>query len=137
MFNGFLQPYPLMPAGWKWMNRISPTTWLLEGLACSQLCDLDIPMTGFGATTTVSEFMNSYFGWWVLGCHGRSAVHARSTQRAPARQLTGLHPPRPFVLWVCRQMSMIWWSTLIVFAFLLTFRMLATLALAYINFQKR
>lgn len=30
-----------MPAGWQWMNRLSPTTWILYGLAGSQLCDSD------------------------------------------------------------------------------------------------
>lgn len=34
-------PYPSMPAAWRWVNRISPTTWILYGLAGSQLCDLD------------------------------------------------------------------------------------------------
>lgn len=30
--NGFLLPYSAIPRGWKWLNRISPTTWcaLLE-----------------------------------------------------------------------------------------------------------
>ena len=30
--NGFLIPYPQIPRGWKWLNRISPTTWVLYGL---------------------------------------------------------------------------------------------------------
>lgn len=70
LFAGFLVPYPNMPAvsaaavstarqvaclyapdlpaallqGWQWMNRISPTTWILWGLAGSQLSDRDVPM---------------------------------------------------------------------------------------------
>lgn len=28
-----------MPVYWQWMNRLSPTTWILYGLAGSQLCD--------------------------------------------------------------------------------------------------
>lgn len=33
--------------GWKWMNRLSPTTWTLWGLVGSQLCDRDdVQMTG-------------------------------------------------------------------------------------------
>jgi ABC-type multidrug transport system ATPase subunit/ABC-type multidrug transport system permease subunit len=72
LFAGFMVPYPVMPAGWKWLNRISPTTWILYGLAGSQLCDrTDVTMTGFnGQPTTVSAFMESAFGyeqrmvWW-------------------------------------------------------------------------
>ncbi|KAI3428353.1 hypothetical protein D9Q98_006733 [Chlorella vulgaris] len=70
LFAGFLVPYPNMPAGWQWMNRISPTTWILWGLAGSQLSDRDVPMEGYNGTTTVSAFMDSSFGytfdmiWW-------------------------------------------------------------------------
>ncbi|KAL4434347.1 hypothetical protein ABPG75_000788 [Micractinium tetrahymenae] len=69
--NGFLIPYPMIPKGWKWLNRISPTTWILYGLGGSQLGDSDVPMVAFGTQhTTVGEFMTSYFDydfsfiWW-------------------------------------------------------------------------
>ncbi|KAL6777130.1 hypothetical protein ACKKBF_B20305 [Auxenochlorella protothecoides x Auxenochlorella symbiontica] len=64
IFNGFLMPYPSIGQGWKWMNRISPSTWSLYGLTCSQLCDQDVPMADLaGQETTVSAFVEEYFGW--------------------------------------------------------------------------
>ncbi|EFN54472.1 hypothetical protein CHLNCDRAFT_135126 [Chlorella variabilis] len=78
--NGFLIPYPLIPVGWKWLNRISPTTWILYGLVrlrhrqqrqpllvpllklalgSSQLGDSEIPMLIYSTKlTTVGAFMN-------------------------------------------------------------------------------
>lgn len=29
--NGFLIPYTAIPRGWKWLNRLSPTTWCVGG----------------------------------------------------------------------------------------------------------
>ena len=71
-FNGFLVPYPLMPKGWQWANRVSPTSWILEGLSCVQLCDSTVPLTGGGGNATVQSFVNEYFGfsynmiWWCV-----------------------------------------------------------------------
>lgn len=54
------------------MNRLSPTTWMLYGLVGSQLTDRDIPIEGYGDTTTVSKFMEVNFGyynymvWWCV-----------------------------------------------------------------------
>eukprot|EP00887_Chlorella_sp_A99_P006644 scaffold3.g6644.t1 len=60
----FLQPYSMIPAGWKWMNRITPTTWLLEGLAGSQLSDDPTLMVSLdGSVTTVGAFADDVFGW--------------------------------------------------------------------------
>eukprot|EP00887_Chlorella_sp_A99_P006759 scaffold3.g6759.t1 len=190
-------PYLLVQSGlmigitycWKWMNRISPTTWILEGLACSQLCDQEIPMQAGGA------------GGQSRGrLPGRAArARARASSSAPSSRLltpfvraphptpSGLPTPPPsqdfsgqtttvsafvsdYFTW---EFSMIWWCTLIVFAFMassispwgrgwfwvlgaqrcgmaagkplarprrraqITFRVLATLAVSYINFQKR
>lgn len=99
LFNGFLLPYPTMPAGWKWMNRISPTTWILYGLSCSQLCDREVPMSNLnGQPTTISAFVDSFFGW---------------------------------------ESGMIWWCTLIVAGFAIFFRVVAALAVNFINFQRR
>ncbi|GAB4819215.1 hypothetical protein N2152v2_006261 [Parachlorella kessleri] len=73
LVNGFLIPYSLMPVGWKWLNRISPTTWILYGLGGSQLADSDVPLVAVGGVqTTVGTFMGSYFGyepgfeWWCV-----------------------------------------------------------------------
>lgn len=44
--------------GWKWMNRISPTTWIIYGLSQSQLGDQSTPMVlPNGQVTTVANFM--------------------------------------------------------------------------------
>ena len=40
IFNGFLVPIPLMAAGWKWLNYISATTYVIYALGVSQLGDL-------------------------------------------------------------------------------------------------
>ncbi|KAL4442124.1 hypothetical protein ABPG77_011385 [Micractinium sp. CCAP 211/92] len=100
IFAGFMVPYPAMPAGWKWMNRLSPTTWTLWGLVGSQLCDRDdVQMTGFGGQTiSVSVFMEEAFGYTF---------------------------------------DMVWWCTLIVFAYCIFFRLSSTLLLRFVNFQRR
>ncbi|KAK2076776.1 hypothetical protein QBZ16_005002 [Prototheca wickerhamii] len=63
-FNGFPIPYPEIPEGWKWMNRISPSTWTIYGLACSQLCDVNVEMIDLaGNPTTLPEFLKDFFDW--------------------------------------------------------------------------
>lgn len=97
--NGFLIPYPMIPRGWKWLNRISPTTWILYGLGGSQLGDSDVPMVAFGTQqTTVGAFMASYFDY---------------------------------------HFSFIWWCTLIVFAYVLFFRLSFSLLLRFVSYQRR
>lgn len=64
IFCGFLIPYTQMGKGWKWMNRISPTTWIIYGLSESQLGDQSTPMVlPNGQVTTVANFMSEYFGY--------------------------------------------------------------------------
>ncbi|CAL8463057.1 g2591 [Coccomyxa elongata] len=64
IFNGFMLPYPLMPMGWKWLNRISPATWIIYGLAVDQMGEnTDQLITPEGQVTTVKEFLTSYFGY--------------------------------------------------------------------------
>ena len=57
------------------MSYISPTTWVLYGLAGSQLCDSEVPFVteggaGAAANITVGEFVQEFFGyepdfiWW-------------------------------------------------------------------------
>jgi ABC-type multidrug transport system permease subunit len=75
-FNGFLVPYPEIPVYWRWMNRVSPTTWMIYGLATSQLGDSTAPLVVPGAVVqkeqTVGQFMTSTFGydfdfiWWCV-----------------------------------------------------------------------
>ncbi|KAI8105725.1 hypothetical protein M9434_000307 [Picochlorum sp. BPE23] len=73
IFNGFLVPYPQTPAGWQWMSRISPTTWILYGLAGTQLADSDVPLDQPGASTvTIGEYVQAFWGydpgfsWWCI-----------------------------------------------------------------------
>jgi hypothetical protein len=42
IFSGFIMPYPTMPVYWQWLNRISPTTWMLYGLGASQLGNVEV-----------------------------------------------------------------------------------------------
>ena len=37
IFNGFLVPIPQMAVGWKWINYISPTTYVIYATGVSQL----------------------------------------------------------------------------------------------------
>lgn len=74
IFNGFLVPYPQTPAGWQWMSRISPASWILYGLGGSQMADSTVPFSspnaGTAQDTTVGQFVQNFFGydpnfvWW-------------------------------------------------------------------------
>ncbi|KAG1655082.1 hypothetical protein FOA52_010286 [Chlamydomonas sp. UWO 241] len=65
IFNGFIITYSSMPEGWRWMNRISPTTWILYGLGVSQTGDSDalVVIPGQTQPLTVSEYVKQYFGY--------------------------------------------------------------------------
>ncbi|KAG2432130.1 hypothetical protein HXX76_009056 [Chlamydomonas incerta] len=65
LFNGFVLPYSVIPNYYKWANRISPTTWVLYGLAVDQLGDNNTPIEapGLPADATVSSWLESYFGY--------------------------------------------------------------------------
>ena len=53
-----------MPKGWRWLNRLSPATWIIYGLAVDQLGENTNMMTApDGSQQTVSQFMKSYFGY--------------------------------------------------------------------------
>ena len=39
VFNGYLQPRPLMAVGWWWINYTSATTWVIYAIGASQLGD--------------------------------------------------------------------------------------------------
>ena len=57
-------PYPSIPRGWKWLNRCSPSTWILYGLAVSQLGNRDDNVKGFdGNNTVIRNFLRDYFGY--------------------------------------------------------------------------
>jgi hypothetical protein len=63
IFNGFLVPYPQTPAGWQWMSRISPTTWILYGFGATQLADSNVPLDAPGpGNITVGDYVSRYAG---------------------------------------------------------------------------
>lgn len=50
--------------GNQWLNRISPATWIIYGLAVDQMGEnTDVLITPEGQATTVSAFLASYFGY--------------------------------------------------------------------------
>ena len=50
--------------GEQWLNRISPATWIIYGLAVDQMGEnQDVLITPEGQRTTVSAFLASYFGY--------------------------------------------------------------------------
>jgi ABC-type multidrug transport system permease subunit len=44
IFNGFLVPFPQMAVGWRWLNWGSATTYVIYGLATSQLGESNQPI---------------------------------------------------------------------------------------------
>ena len=78
-----------MPMGWRWLNRISPATWIIYGLAIDQLGENTDMMTApDGRQTTVKQFMKDYFGYdysfrWLVtsqlfACHQLTSICHRS-----------------------------------------------------------
>ena len=52
------------PKGWRWLNRLSPSTWVIYGLSVDQLGQNHEMMTAPGGEQqTVAEFLKSYFGY--------------------------------------------------------------------------
>jgi ABC-type multidrug transport system ATPase subunit/ABC-type multidrug transport system permease subunit len=62
-FCGFLIAYPVIPRWLQWVNRLVPSTWLLYGSACSQLCDPDVKVQYGGAVVTAEQYMRDVFGY--------------------------------------------------------------------------
>ncbi|KAK8661868.1 hypothetical protein V6N13_091456 [Hibiscus sabdariffa] len=52
-----------MPSWWVWLCYLSPTSWLLDAIFSSQYGDIDKEIQAFGETTTVSAFIEDYFGY--------------------------------------------------------------------------
>jgi len=65
LFNGYAIPFQSIPIYWKWMNRISPQTWMVYGLVVDQLGgDPSAMVSGIlGPPTSVPDYMNSVFGY--------------------------------------------------------------------------
>ena len=101
IFNGFLVPYPQTPAGWKWMSRISPTTWILYGFGATQLADSDVPLDKNGpveTNTTVGSYVQNFWGY---------------------------------------DPGFAWWCILIVFAYIVFFRVVTVVALSHVSWSRR
>ena len=127
-----------MPKGWQWLNRISPTTWILYGLVGSQLSDLD------------NELLVRGPACWGAASAAASGSRPSLTTHPPALPPCGNATPVPqgydgstqtvsqfMETTFGYEQRMVWWCVLIVAAFAVVFRALATIALAKINFQRR
>ncbi|GBF90608.1 ABC transporter G family member protein [Raphidocelis subcapitata] len=71
--NGFVVTYPSMPSYWKWVNRLVPNTWILYGVASSQLGDSTATVLVPGRPpTTAGALLEALFGyeygmrWWCV-----------------------------------------------------------------------
>mmetsp|Transcript_4643 Transcript_4643/g.13342 ORF Transcript_4643/g.13342 Transcript_4643/m.13342 type:complete len:1521 (-) Transcript_4643:659-5221(-) len=99
LMNGFVISYNEMPVYWKWFNRITPTTWILQALASDQLGDVQTQVTTFnGQQSTASQFLEDYFNY---------------------------------------KYNFRWFAVLIVFCFIIFFRVGSVLALRFVNFNRR
>ncbi|KAG5086474.1 hypothetical protein JHK82_053871 [Glycine max] len=73
IFSGFIVPRPQrIPVWWRWYSWANPISWSLYGLVASQYGDIkqSIESTD-GSSTTVEDFVRSYFGFrhdflWVV-----------------------------------------------------------------------
>ncbi|GIL42550.1 hypothetical protein Vafri_515 [Volvox africanus] len=64
LFNGFVIPFPSIPVYYKWANRLSPSTWVLYGLAVDQLGGNKTPFQSPGSKpSSVAVFMRNAFGY--------------------------------------------------------------------------
>ncbi len=64
LFNGFTIPYPAIPIYWRWLNRIVPQTWMVYGMATSQLGGLTTLLVNVdGSTTTVQAYLEDNLGY--------------------------------------------------------------------------
>mmetsp|Transcript_33340 Transcript_33340/g.83541 ORF Transcript_33340/g.83541 Transcript_33340/m.83541 type:complete len:1541 (-) Transcript_33340:49-4671(-) len=63
IFSGFSIPYSQMPVYLAWINRVSPTTWVIYGLVASQLGNSQYLVNVYGEIMTVSSFVESFLGY--------------------------------------------------------------------------
>jgi hypothetical protein len=120
-FNGFLVPYPQMPAGWQWANRVSPTTWMLYGLGGSQLGDRDDVWVAYSCSPVANP------------CEPDSTccLQAGSTNQTAQRM------PQFIESYFGYEFDFVWWCLVIVACFVLLFRVSAAVMLAKVSFERR
>ncbi|CAH8387142.1 unnamed protein product [Eruca vesicaria subsp. sativa] len=63
LFAGFLIPLPQIPKWWVWLYYLTPPSWSLNVFFSSQYGDIHQEINAFGETTTVSKFLEDYFGF--------------------------------------------------------------------------
>lgn len=61
-----------IPSYWKWMNKATPTTYIMYGITASQFGDNDTKINAFGKAVPVKEYIEDLFGyeysfrWWCV-----------------------------------------------------------------------
>ncbi|KAJ4903780.1 ABC transporter G family member 33 [Raphanus sativus] len=63
LFAGFLIPLPQIPKWWVWLYYLTPPSWSLNVFFSSQYGDIHQEINAFGETTTISKFLEDYFGF--------------------------------------------------------------------------
>ncbi|KAG2405948.1 Pleiotropic drug resistance protein [Vigna angularis] len=63
IFSGFIVPRPRIPVWWRWYSWANPISWSLYGLVASQYGDIKQTIESTSGTTTVEDFVRSYFGF--------------------------------------------------------------------------
>jgi hypothetical protein len=64
IFNGFIVKYPAMRAYWRWLNRLVPSTWMLYGVASSQLGGQQaLVVMSDGSTKSAQQYLSETFGF--------------------------------------------------------------------------
>lgn len=72
LFNGFMISESKIPKYWKWMNKATPTTYMLYGVTASQFGDNDTEFNAFGTVMTVKQYIKNVFDyeygfrWWCV-----------------------------------------------------------------------
>uniref|UniRef100_A0A0R0KS95 ABC transporter domain-containing protein n=1 Tax=Glycine max TaxID=3847 RepID=A0A0R0KS95_SOYBN len=63
IFSGFIIPRPRIPVWWRWYSWANPIAWSMYGLVASQYGDIKENIESTDGTTTVEDFVRSYFGY--------------------------------------------------------------------------
>ena len=80
IFNGFVISYPAMPVYWRWLNRLAPPTWMLYGLAASQLGNLGVDVIrADGSTLPVRQYLIETYDYdYDFRWGGHTRTHSRA-----------------------------------------------------------
>jgi hypothetical protein len=98
-----------MPDGWKWFYRLTPTSYVLAGLATSQFGESEVLVITSSTSTPTST-----------------------------ASADGLMPLNEFIEeFYSFDKSMMWWDLLIVATYCVFFRVAAAFMLRYVNYLKR